>query len=164
MLDSAAIRTIDAEIFHYRSLGQQQKCEELAIVLALFAATDPWNDPKMEHTLQVKVELEQAVQHLCSSTLDLMYAAVLNAGSFTTHLTDTCLALARDLRQRNPKPRWKERDAEIVRLRDEYGMSFGQIAKRLPTINKAWVGKSGKPLARDSIERAYYRTKGKPQH
>jgi hypothetical protein len=65
----------------------------------------------------------------------------------------------KQLEKRTPKPRKRERDAEIVRLHDEKGMSFGKIARHLRTLNAAWVGHGGTPLGRKAVERAYHRMK-----
>jgi hypothetical protein len=65
----------------------------------------------------------------------------------------------KQLEKRTPKPRKRERDAEIVRLHDEKGMSFGKIGQHLPTLNAAWVGRGGTPLGREAVERAYHRMK-----
>jgi hypothetical protein len=65
----------------------------------------------------------------------------------------------KQLERRTPKPRKRERDAEIVRLHDEEGMSFGKIGRHLPTLNAAWVVRGGAPLDRKTVERAYHRMK-----
>jgi hypothetical protein len=57
------------------------------------------------------------------------------------------------------KPRNTERDAEIVRLRDQEKLSFGKIGYRLVKINSAWANKKGKPMSRDAVEKAYHRMK-----
>ena len=59
-----------------------------------------------------------------------------------------------------PKPRNTERDAEIVRLRDMEGKSFGQIPRLLIQKDQSWCGKNGRPMTRDAVERAYWRRKG----
>lgn len=63
---------------------------------------------------------------------------------------------------RDPKPRKTDRDDEIVRLRDIEEKTFGEIGPALVRKNPKWCGKSGKPLTRDAVEKAYYRRKGMP--
>jgi hypothetical protein len=75
--------------------------------------------------------------------------------------------IANDLQQkykshRDAKPRNQERDAEIVRLRDQEGCTFGRIPHRLKTSNPAWVNKDGSTLSRDAVEKAYKRYKALP--
>jgi hypothetical protein len=55
--------------------------------------------------------------------------------------------------------RLQRRNAEIVRLRDEKGLTFGQIPRALMRINPKWCGKDGGPLEREAVEKAYRRTK-----
>jgi hypothetical protein len=66
---------------------------------------------------------------------------------------------SRAKRQRDPKPRNVERDAAIVRLRDQEGLTFGKIAKRLKTLNPKWASEDGTPMKRDAVEKAYQRMK-----
>jgi hypothetical protein len=58
-------------------------------------------------------------------------------GHFTGLVMSEFLTLAKKLA---PFPN-AERDAMIVHLRDVRHMSFGKIALRLRTLNRAWVGK-----------------------
>jgi hypothetical protein len=62
-------------------------------------------------------------------------------------------------KHREVRPRNGERDAEIVRLRDQEGKSFGIIGRCLCLRNSAWVGRNGEPLTRDAVEAAYRRKK-----
>jgi hypothetical protein len=57
------------------------------------------------------------------------------------------------------KPRNMDRDDTIIRLRDEEGLTFGEIPGRLKTINKKWAQKDGKSLKRKAVEKAYQRRK-----
>jgi hypothetical protein len=66
------------------------------------------------------------------------------------------------LRDLTAKRRNKERDAEIVRLRDEIGMSFGKIPRALMEKRREW-SKGGKPLDRNTVEMAYSRSKKSPK-
>jgi len=52
-----------------------------------------------------------------------------------------------------------ERNATIVRLRDDEKMTYGEIAKELPRLNKSWVGPDGKRLKYWAVKEAYYREK-----
>jgi hypothetical protein len=73
----------------------------------------------------------------------------------------TQCSFARKLKEaRDPKPRNRERDDEIVRLRDKQGKTFGEIPRLLLQKNPAWCGEGGKPLSRDTVEKAYSRRKG----
>src|SRR5262249_17884851 len=53
------------------------------------------------------------------------------------------------------------RDAVIVQLRDDEGLTFGKIRWRLLSMNAAWARQDGTPLYRDAVEKAYYRQKGR---
>lgn len=61
---------------------------------------------------------------------------------------------------RDPKPRNTQRDCEIVRLHDQEGRTFGEIPRLLVQKDPSWAGRDGKPLARDTVEKAYHRRKG----
>lgn len=67
--------------------------------------------------------------------------------------------LADEISHRTVKPRNADRDKEIVRLHDEEGKSFGEIARLLCKKNASWCRKDGKQLSRDTVERAYHRQK-----
>jgi hypothetical protein len=58
-------------------------------------------------------------------------------------------------RARDAKRRNSDRNGEIIRLRDEEGKKFGEIGRLLLIKNSRWCGRDGKPLRRDTIERAY---------
>jgi hypothetical protein len=60
---------------------------------------------------------------------------------------------------RQPSDEIGDRNAAIMRLRDVDGLDFGKIPRRLQEINPAWVGKNGKLLSRDTVEKAHHRTK-----
>lgn len=60
---------------------------------------------------------------------------------------------------RDAKPRNTERDDEIVRLRDDEDKTFGEIPRLLLQKNPSWSRKDGKPLKRDTVEKAYLRRK-----
>jgi len=62
-------------------------------------------------------------------------------------------------KQRDAKPRNEARDKEIVRLRDEEHRTFGEIPRKLQAANPEWVGGDGKPIKRDTVEKAYLRMK-----
>lgn len=62
------------------------------------------------------------------------------------------------------KPRFADRDSQIVRLRDEENKSFGEIAILLRTLNSDWVGKEGKPMTADAVRKAYLRAKEQAEH
>jgi hypothetical protein len=164
MSDSAGYLTIDDGIAHYRSLDLRCRRELLALLVAGVAATDDTreDDPWEEHETQVLVELFDAVQLLSSITVDLMYDALFRAVVSKTRLQDICAKLVRDLRRRTRKPRWKERDAVIVRLRDEEGMTFGQIGQELRKINREWGRPDGRTLSYKTVKVAYHRRKNSP--
>jgi hypothetical protein len=69
--------------------------------------------------------------------------------------------LGGELRRRTPKARLADRDREIVRLRDERGLTFGQIARQLLKINPAWCSKHGKPISEAACRQAYRRVTGR---
>jgi hypothetical protein len=62
-------------------------------------------------------------------------------------------------RNRKPSREIAQRNAEIVRLRDIEGVSFKKIPRRLLDINPDWCSKGKGPLPRDTVEKAYHRTK-----
>lgn len=54
-------------------------------------------------------------------------------------------------REGRATPRNTARDKEIVRLRDEKGLSFGQIGRELVKINSEWVDDDGDPMSDDIV-------------
>jgi hypothetical protein len=66
-----------------------------------------------------------------------------------------------DYQRMLPKPRKEERDAAIVRLHEQEGVSFGRMGRCLAAMNPAWVHKDGKPLSRAAAEKAYHRHKSR---
>jgi hypothetical protein len=86
---------------------------------------------------------------------------VVSAGHFHSLITSLSKAQGQKvkadslLHRRTPKPRNAERNAEIVRLRDECNKTFGQIGTELRKINPKWVGKNGKRLSYAAVEKAY---------
>jgi hypothetical protein len=64
--------------------------------------------------------------------------------------------------QRKATARNRERDAEIVRLRDQEGHAFGKIGRLLVRKTLAWGGRDGRPLSRGAVEQAYRRAKRSP--
>jgi hypothetical protein len=70
------------------------------------------------------------------------------------------VAEAKVKEQRDPKPRFEERDDEIVRLKDEIlpdgtQRSFGQVHQKI--VEKWPTTQAGKPLTRDAVINAYKR-------
>jgi hypothetical protein len=57
------------------------------------------------------------------------------------------------------KPRNVERDSAIVRLHEQEGLTFGQIPRRLQSLNPKWAREGGRPMERDAVEKAYHRMK-----
>ena len=62
-----------------------------------------------------------------------------------------------------PARRMSERDQMIIKLRDEEGISFGEIAIRLKTLDPKWVRNDGTRLKPKTVEQAYKRGKARGQ-
>jgi hypothetical protein len=64
-------------------------------------------------------------------------------------------------RARNPQVRNAERDDQIICLYDrpDNRLSFTQIGRKLPSLNRAWVGRDGRPLSGQAIKQAYHQRK-----
>jgi hypothetical protein len=81
------------------------------------------------------------------------------------HLEQRIHVLYKRLSRRRPRPASAvgERDAEIVRLKDQEGKTFGQIPARLKRLGDRppWCKTDGSRLAPDTIKKAYYRLKGR---
>src|SRR5262249_43396383 len=141
---------------HYYSLDVPGQRRFLAEFLAEFATTSTYADAGFckEHIPNVEMELLDAFQQLSSTTIEMIISAFWNVDEFR-------FKLMRALLIRNPKPINKERDAEIVRLRDECDKTFGEIPRILKGLNPAWVRQDGSPMKRDAVEQAYHRQKRK---
>jgi hypothetical protein len=57
------------------------------------------------------------------------------------------------------KPRFRERDAEIVRLRDECKLTWGQTLRRIKQDPRWAVNQNDEPLSLDTVKQAYRRFK-----
>lgn len=68
-------------------------------------------------------------------------------------------AIDKHKKETGPKPRYTERDREIVRLHDQQGMSFGKIPRALQKLNPKWGKADGRLLSRDTVRKAYTRAK-----
>lgn len=83
---------------------------------------------------------------------------------FVEHERDVVSEMVRQKikEERDPKPRFEERDAEIVRLRDIENKTFGEIGRLLLLKNPEWSGRDGQPMSRDAVEKAYHRRRDMP--
>lgn len=124
-----------------------------------------------------RMKTEDAVQAECKRIADqinlmtyeaiLRYGDVINLDRYDDNpAIDAALNMARVLRMtmdrvENKGGRPVEIDAcklAIVRLRDEAGMTYGEIAKKLIRLNNEW-GKNGKPYSYNQVLKWYQATK-----
>jgi hypothetical protein len=142
---------------NFRTRGEQ--LQYLARLLADFVTTDPYGEDDFpeEHKPNLVTEFKQALRQLSCETICMLTCAIRNVAIVRRNDELWRHRIVDRLLNRNPKPRNIQRDREIVRLHDECKKSFGEIPRILAEQNPAWVGKNGKRLKRDTVERAYHR-------
>jgi hypothetical protein len=106
------------------------------------------NAPENERHLYMKVLHREAFPHMYDqrrihSEMDRLF------------VQQGRVLLRKYKQSRDRKPSFPERDAEIVRMRDEEGLSFGQIAVRLKAKNPKWAKNDGSKLSYDAVRKAY---------
>jgi hypothetical protein len=70
-------------------------------------------------------------------------------------------AVANYKRSNGRRPTCRDRDREIVRLRDFERRTFKEIGTKLKELNPKWVGPDGKTLKAEAVRHAYNRAKAR---
>ena len=131
---------------NFRNLGEQLQYLARLLTDSLTISLYGEDDFPEENKPNMEMEFKRALRRLSGDTICMLMCAIRNVEIVRRNDESWRLRIAHRLLNRNPKPRHKERDAKIVRLHDEKGMSFGEIGRHLPTINRAWTRSDGRPL------------------